>query len=122
VVSVHRELDRGLSVGVDLGCVYVEDGGLLDRRVRHPTWTHGKLAHRVLSDITRAELARHGFAVYGRAPSSLQSAMTDDQVRAALFVKESSGSPNISGLRVAVTACTSARRCHNRLHGGTSLP
>jgi hypothetical protein len=83
LVGLHRDLERRLPVGVDLGCVYVEEGRLADRHIRHPTWTHGKLVHRVLSDITRAELARYGFAVYGRTPSSVQPAMTDDQVRAA---------------------------------------
>lgn len=83
LVSVHRDLDRELPVGVDFGCVYVEEGRLSDSGARHPTWTHGALVCRVLSEITRAELVRHGFAVYGRAPSSLLPAMTDDQVRAA---------------------------------------
>jgi hypothetical protein len=87
LVGLHRELDRGSSVGGDLGCVYVEEGRLMDTQARHPTWTHGSLVHRMLSEITRAELVRHGFAVYGRAPSSLLPAMTDDQVRAAALAE-----------------------------------
>ena len=41
------------------------------------------MVRRVLSGVTRAELVRHGFAVYGRRPSALWPPMTDDQVRAA---------------------------------------
>jgi hypothetical protein len=87
LVDVHRDLDQGSAVGVELGCVYVEEGRLSDPRVRHPTWTHGRLVHRVLSDLTRAELVRHGFALYGRAPTSLLPAMTDGQVRAAALAE-----------------------------------
>lgn len=83
LVCVHRDLDRRVPVRVDLGCAYVEEVRLLDSDVRHPTWTHGKLVRRALSDLTRAELVRHGFAIYGRAPTSLLPVMTDDQVRAA---------------------------------------
>jgi hypothetical protein len=83
LVDLHQALDRSSSVGVDLGCVYVQEGRVSDRRVRHPTWTHGKFVHRELSDLTRAELVRYGFAVYGRAPGSLLPALTDDQVRGA---------------------------------------
>lgn len=87
LVDVHRVLDCSSSVGVPLGCVYVAEGRLSDRRFRHPTWTHGRLVHRMLSDLTRAELVRYGFAVYGRAPASLLPAMTDDQVRRAARVE-----------------------------------
>lgn len=87
LVDVHKVLDCSSSVGVPLGCVYVAEGRLSDRRFRHPTWTHGRLVHRMLSDLTRAELVRYGFAVYGRAPASLLPAMTDDQVRRAARVE-----------------------------------
>jgi Nucleotidyltransferase domain len=83
LVRLHRDLDHGSPAGTDLGCVYVEATRLSDSRIRHPTWTHGQLVHRGLSDISRAELVRHGFAVYGRPPASLLPPMTDDQVRSA---------------------------------------
>jgi hypothetical protein len=83
LVSIHRELDRGVAAGVDLGCVYVEDNRLTETAILHPTWTHGQLVQRGLSGITRAELVRHGFAVLGRSPLALLPSMTDDEVRSA---------------------------------------
>lgn len=83
LIDVHRHLDRQSSGRVDLGCAYVAASCLSDLGARHPTWTHGKLVYRALSRITRAELVRHGFAVFGRAPELLLPAMSDDDVRAA---------------------------------------
>jgi hypothetical protein len=81
---LHRELDGGIAQGLDLGCMYVDAGRLADAGARrHPVWTHGSLAHRVLSGVTRAELVRQGFAVMGRPPSALLPDMTDDDVRSA---------------------------------------
>src|SRR6478752_9909914 len=74
---------RGSAAGADLGCVYVEERRLTEATAQHPTWTHGGLVHRILSGVTRAELVRHGFAVYGRPPHELLPAMTDDDIRAA---------------------------------------
>jgi hypothetical protein len=83
LASLHGELDRGIAQGLDLGCMYVDADRLADVRARHPTWTHGSLVHRVLSGVTRAELARQGFAVMGRPPSAVLPDMTDDDVRSA---------------------------------------
>lgn len=83
LTTLHRELDLGSASGLDLGCVYVDDGALLDPDVRHPTWTHGVLVHRILSGVTRAELVRHGFAVLGRPPQEVLPEMTDDDLRDA---------------------------------------
>lgn len=85
LTAVHRRLDEGLGLGLDLGCVYVDSDQRLDRQARHPTWTHGAMARRgrVLSGITRAELVRHGVVITGRPPLELFPAMSDDDVRAA---------------------------------------
>lgn len=83
LVDVHRDLDRGPARGAMLGCIYVEESRLPQTAARHPTWTHGALVQRPLSGITRAELVRHGFAVLGRAPTTLLPAMADEDVRAA---------------------------------------
>lgn len=83
LARAHRDIDRYFGAA-DLGCVYVEERRLSEAGARHATWTHGRLVHRTLSGITRAELASCGFAVYGRPPSSLLPVMTDDQVRAAV--------------------------------------
>jgi hypothetical protein len=83
LVRVHQDLDRGAGAGADLGCVYVDQTRLREPAALHPTWTHGTLVHRTLSGVTRAELVRHGFAVFGRAPFAVLAAMTDDQVRDA---------------------------------------
>jgi hypothetical protein len=62
----------------------VDDGArLLDLEALHPTWTHGLLVQRILSGIARAELVRHGYAVFGRSPGDVLPAMSDDDVRAA---------------------------------------
>jgi len=83
IASVHRLLDDGTGSGLNLGCVYVDGATLADPGARHPTWTHGLLVHRILSGITRAELVRHGYALFGRAPGEVFPAMTDDDVREA---------------------------------------
>jgi hypothetical protein len=83
LVSLHRELDQGAAQGLDLGCVYVDAGNLVDLGALHPTWTHGSLVRRSLSGVTRAELVRHGFAVLGRPPAAVLPEMTDDDVRRA---------------------------------------
>lgn len=83
LVAVHRRLDGGAGAGLDLGCVYVNPATLSDVGVRHPTWTHGQLVHRILSRVTRAELARHGYAVFGRPPRDTFPPVTDDDIRTA---------------------------------------
>jgi len=79
VAGVHDAFDESLK----LGCVYVDERTRLDVRVEHPTWTHGLFVQRILSGVTRAELVRHGHAVFGRPPTELFPAMTDDDLRAA---------------------------------------
>jgi hypothetical protein len=81
--ELHQELDDVLARGLSLGCVYVDEARLLNPDDRHPTWTHGVLVHRILSGVTRAELARHGFAVLGRPPAALLPEATDDDIREA---------------------------------------
>jgi len=83
LVAIHEDLDRGEAAGADLGCVYVAAGRISAAAVRHPTWTHGYLVYRTVSGITRAELARHGFPAYGRAPSEVLPPVTDDEIRGA---------------------------------------
>jgi hypothetical protein len=83
LAAIHRRLDSGSGAGYDLGCVYVDTATLADAGTPHPTWTHGQLVHRILSGITRAELARHGYAIFGRAPGEILPPVSDDDVRAA---------------------------------------
>jgi hypothetical protein len=83
LTELHQDLDRAAGAGLDLGCVYVDASTLSEGDVRHPTWTHGSLVHRILSGVTRAELARHGFAISGRPPATVLPEVTDDDVRRA---------------------------------------
>jgi hypothetical protein len=83
LVALHRHLDAGAAAGMDLGCVYVDATQAVDVHIPHPTWTHGALVQRILSGITRAELVRHGYTVFGRLPNDVLPAMTDDDVREA---------------------------------------
>lgn len=78
--ALHGGIDEGAGVGLKVGCVYVDDARLLDLEAEHPTWTHGALVRRILSGVTRAELVRHGYAVFGRPPRHLLPAMSDDDV------------------------------------------
>ncbi|MBS42581.1 MAG: hypothetical protein CMH83_05320 [Nocardioides sp.] len=80
---LHRHLDGGAAAGMDLGCVYIPERSMLHLDAVHPTWTHGRMIDGVLSGITRAELAHHGLAVFGRSPRDLLPAVTDDDVRDA---------------------------------------
>lgn len=83
LTTVHNRLDETSGSELKLGCVYVDAATLLDVRLRHPTWTHGNLVQRALSRITRAELVRHGYAVFGRPPGEVFPAMSDHDVREA---------------------------------------
>ncbi len=83
LTTIHRALDEGSGAGLKLGCVYVNAAQLLDADAIHPTWTHGSLVHRILSGVVRAELVRHGYAVFGRAPLQVLPAMSDDDLRDA---------------------------------------
>lgn len=83
ITAIHRSLDATTAAGANLGCAYVANSALLDAASRHPTWTHGHLVGRPLSGITRAELVRHGFAVFGRPPDAVLDRMSDDDVRRA---------------------------------------
>jgi len=83
LAAVHRRLDSGSGAGFKLGCVYVDAATVFQIDIRHPTWTHGQLVHRVLSRVTRAELARHGYEVFGRPPRDVFPAVSADDIRAA---------------------------------------
>ncbi|GID93377.1 nucleotidyltransferase domain-containing protein [Amorphoplanes digitatis] len=83
LAALHRQLDADAGRAAKLGCVYVDAGRLADIAAKHPTWTHGLLVQRILSGISRAELVRHGFAVFGRPPRDVLPAMSDDAVREA---------------------------------------
>ncbi|MEV0426332.1 nucleotidyltransferase domain-containing protein [Micromonospora sp. NPDC050495] len=83
LAALHRRVDAGAGAGLKLGCVYVDGATVADVQLRHPTWTHGLLVRRILSGITRAELVRHGYAVFGRPPRDVLPPMSDDDVRAA---------------------------------------
>jgi hypothetical protein len=83
LTEVHTAIDAGIGAGAHIGCMYVDRSRLQQRDADHPTWTHGRLVHRPLSGIVRAELVRHGHALFGTAPSLLLPPMTDDDVRRA---------------------------------------
>ncbi len=81
LLRLHTDLDRGAAAGASLGCVYLQESRLRDVGATHPTWTHGQLVQRSLSGIARAELARHGYSVFGRPPRDVFPAVSDDDVR-----------------------------------------
>lgn len=83
LAGLHRRLDDGTGSNLKLGCVYVDCARVLDLPARHPTWTHGALVQRILSGVTRAELVRHGYGVFGRTPVDVLPAISDDDVREA---------------------------------------
>ena len=49
----------------------------------HPTWSHGAMVQRILSGVTRAELVRHGVAVFGPPPLHVLPPMDLEAVREA---------------------------------------
>jgi len=83
LTSLHRHLDETTGLGLHLGCAYIDSDRLDDIRVEHPTWTHGSLVQRIVSGVTRAELVRYGYALFGRSPQALLPAMGGDDVREA---------------------------------------
>lgn len=76
-------MDQGQAANANLGCVYVSDAQLTDMQALNATWTHGVMVERILSSVARAELVRHGFAVFGRAPLQVLPQMTDDDLKEA---------------------------------------
>ncbi|AGZ43685.1 nucleotidyltransferase domain-containing protein [Actinoplanes friuliensis] len=128
LVALHRELDGGVAAGMDLGCVYVSAAQADDVHVLHPTWTHGQLVQRILSGITRAELVRHGYAIFGRPPADVLPAMSDDDIRAAARA-ELTGYWTWAAWRpwlwlnpvIADLGLTSMARGRHALHTGTLL-
>ncbi|GAA2542433.1 hypothetical protein GCM10010435_07660 [Winogradskya consettensis] len=83
LTALHRDVDRGAGYGLKLGCVYVDGATIGTAGKEHPTWTHELLVQRILSGVTRAELVRHGFAVFGRTPQEVFPAVSDDDIREA---------------------------------------
>lgn len=83
LVAIHRAIDNGVADSLNLGCVYVHDRSIDNVRAVHPTWTHGRMVQRVLSGVSRAELVRCGYAVFGRTPQEVLAPMSDDDVRHA---------------------------------------
>ena len=83
LTSLHRRVDVTTASGLHLGCAYMDGRRLNDVGVKHPTWTHGSLVERIVSLVTRAELTRYGYPVFGRSPKELFPAMSDDDVRQA---------------------------------------
>ncbi|GIF43931.1 nucleotidyltransferase domain-containing protein [Actinoplanes xinjiangensis] len=81
--SLHRQVDQSIGAGLKLGCAYVDVDQREPVQVPHPTWTHGVLVHRIVSAVTRAELVRYGYAVFGRAPQELFPAMNGHDIREA---------------------------------------
>lgn len=79
LVGIHQAQDPALK----LGCVYVNAAQVSDTALKHPTWTHQRLIQRILSGVNRAELVRHGHAVFGREPCEVLPPMSDDDVREA---------------------------------------
>jgi hypothetical protein len=79
--AVLRDLHGGIDPRLKLGCVYVAD--VTELAFKHPTWTHGQLVSRILSGVNRAELVRHGYAVFGRAPTEVLPPMSDNDLRDA---------------------------------------
>jgi hypothetical protein len=83
LTMLHARLEAGAAHGLNLGCAYVDTTMVHDVEALHPTWTHGNLVLRSLSGISRAELVRHGWAVFGPAPTAVLSTMSNDDVRRA---------------------------------------
>ena len=83
LAALHQRLDETAAVGLDLGCMYVSAAELMDLRAVHPTWSHGAMVQRILSGVTRAELVRHGFAVFGPPPLHVLPPMDHEAVREA---------------------------------------
>ncbi|BEL04200.1 nucleotidyltransferase domain-containing protein [Actinoplanes sichuanensis] len=81
--SLHQRVDRSIGVGLKLGCAYIDCDQRENVQTPHPTWTHGQLVDRAVSAVTRAELVRYGYAVFGRAPQALFPPMTGNDIREA---------------------------------------
>ncbi|MEI7059335.1 hypothetical protein WBG06_26170 [Nocardioides sp. CCNWLW239] len=83
LTRIHGELDAGVAAGADLGCAYVATDRRDDHEAQHPTWTHGRLVHRPLTTIPRAELAAHGLTVFGDDVRTAFPPVTADDIRRA---------------------------------------
>ena len=84
--SIHA----AIAPAAKLGCTYVPAQLVTAPDTEHFTWTHTRAIERRLSGLTRAELLRHGYAVFGREPADVWTSMTADDVRRAV-VQEMTG-------------------------------
>ncbi|MGW6277915.1 nucleotidyltransferase domain-containing protein [Kribbella sp. NPDC055071] len=78
VADVHRQLIRDFPLAAKLHCSYMTD--LSDVSVRHPTFAHQEYFDRLVSPVTRRELAIGNFTLIGPPPSELLPAITDDEL------------------------------------------
>jgi threonine dehydratase len=83
VRELHRTVISSHRLAEKLHCVYVPHGSMSDVMAAHLTWTHQQLFQRPFTGVARAELLRHGFALFGPSPAEVIPPVTDDELAAA---------------------------------------
>jgi hypothetical protein len=76
VQDLHRQLIARYPAAGTLHCVYVPADELADIRSEHPTWAVQQFFRRAFSGVARAEILRHGFAVFGPPAATLIPGVT----------------------------------------------
>ena len=87
IAALHAEVEAGPARALKLGCTWVDMATLDDVAREHPTWTHGELYDRWLSQMARVDLVRHGYSVFGPAPTELLPPVDDEAVRSAVVAE-----------------------------------
>jgi hypothetical protein len=74
---VHGALHAQEALADKLHCAYVAQADVDDPGRSHPTWAHGELFDRVVSPVSRRELALGGLSLRGPAPAAVVPAVSD---------------------------------------------
>ncbi|MFG1793687.1 nucleotidyltransferase domain-containing protein [Nocardia sp. NPDC049149] len=82
--DLHRTLIAEYRAADKLHCVYVPIGELADVTAAHVTWAAKMLFQRSCTGIARAELLRHGFAVFGPPISATIPPVSSAELREAV--------------------------------------
>ncbi|MGN6414063.1 hypothetical protein [Flexivirga sp.] len=82
LARMHAAIDAA-HPGAQLGCVYAPVDELPGLHIAHPTWTHGRLVERELSQLTRAELGQFGIRLTGMPRRQVFPPLPAATIRAA---------------------------------------
>lgn len=77
---VHETLIADVPLADNLHCAYMARAELADPNQVHPTWAHREMFDRIVSPVSRRELAQGGLSLHGPAPAGLVPPVSDQDL------------------------------------------